>query len=310
MHDLPEECPKMLENSNVVEVLKEKYDYIILNMFYTECFWDYIYKNKVPAIYISPNEMVPPHSGRIGAPEFSSVYPHKFLPLSYPLTFKGRVLSSLGNLYMSVTIEAVSRRIEKICRERGIWSKDTPPVSELGKHISLSIVNSIRPLESPVKAIPPNIIYAGGIHIKQNNSLPQDIEEWLNGSGDSGFILFSLGTAIKPQNMKKETLDIFLKVFGKLEQRIICSWDSKGIENIPSNVMLRPFLPQQDILAHPKIRLYITHGGILSIQEATYYGVPIVGIPVFADQKGNIEDTVFQGWGRIVSWTDFDRTKI
>ncbi|KAF5299930.1 hypothetical protein FQR65_LT19424 [Abscondita terminalis] len=40
---------------------------------------------------------------------------------------------------------------------------------------------------------------------------------------------------------------------------------------------------------HPNIRLFITHGGLLSVTEAIHFGVPIIGIPIFADQKLNVK---------------------
>lgn len=43
---------------------------------------------------------------------------------------------------------------------------------------------------------------------------------------------------------------------------------------------------------HPNVKAFVTHGGLLSVTEAVYYAVPIVGIPAFADQQYNIRNAV------------------
>jgi len=40
----------------------------------------------------------------------------------------------------------------------------------------------------------------------------------------------------------------------------------------------------------------MTHGGLLSTQEAAYHGVPILGIPFFADQDLNMMQSESQGF--------------
>lgn len=45
------------------------------------------------------------------------------------------------------------------------------------------------------------------------------------------------------------------------------------------------FIPQ---IGHPKTRAFITHGGTNGIYEAIYHGIPMVGVPMFADQPDNI----------------------
>lgn len=44
------------------------------------------------------------------------------------------------------------------------------------------------------------------------------------------------------------------------------------------------------------MKLFISHGGLGSIMEAKYYGVPVLGIPIFGDQPGNIAMAVKEGW--------------
>lgn len=41
--------------------------------------------------------------------------------------------------------------------------------------------------------------------------------------------------------------------------------------------------------AHPKIRAFITHAGLIGIQEAIYNSVPLISFPIFADQDYNAE---------------------
>lgn len=39
---------------------------------------------------------------------------------------------------------------------------------------------------------------------------------------------------------------------------------------------------------HPNIKLFISHGGLMGILDALYSGIPIIGIPMFADQYSNM----------------------
>ncbi|CAG7730694.1 unnamed protein product, partial [Allacma fusca] len=50
-----------------------------------------------------------------------------------------------------------------------------------------------------------------------------------------------------------------------------------------------------DILGHSNIRLFITHGGALGIQEAIYNGVPLVAMPIFCDQDNNARQAAEKG---------------
>lgn len=49
--------------------------------------------------------------------------------------------------------------------------------------------------------------------------------------------------------------------------------------------------------AHPNMVLFITHGGLLSLLEVSQAGVPVVGIPFFADQPMDVSFYVARGVG-------------
>uniref|UniRef100_A0A182JIB1 UDP-glucuronosyltransferase n=1 Tax=Anopheles atroparvus TaxID=41427 RepID=A0A182JIB1_ANOAO len=71
--------------------------------------------------------------------------------------------------------------------------------------------------------------------------------------------------------------------------------ESKLPMAVPKNVYIRAWMPQNDLLAHPNIKLFITHSGLLSTQEAIWHGVPVIGFPLFADQFRNINYCVAAG---------------
>jgi len=46
---------------------------------------------------------------------------------------------------------------------------------------------------------------------------------------------------------------------------------------------------------HPKVKLFIGHGGISGVYEAVDAGVPVLGFPMFYDQPRNMENLVAAG---------------
>lgn len=92
-----------------------------------------------------------------------------------------------------------------------------------------------------------------------------------------------MGFIFNPTIVPKAQLDALLSAFARLPQRVIVKFDSP-IENAPENVLVLPFVPQQDILAHPKTKVFFTHCGMHGVMEAIYHRVPMVGMPIFIDQ--------------------------
>ncbi|XP_047655092.1 UDP-glucuronosyltransferase 2B31-like isoform X3 [Phacochoerus africanus] len=77
--------------------------------------------------------------------------------------------------------------------------------------------------------------------------------------------------------------------------KVLWRYDGKKPDTLGSNTRLYKWMPQNDLLGHPKTKAFITHGGTNGIYEAIYHGVPMVGIPLFADQPDNIAHMTAKG---------------
>lgn len=107
-------------------------------------------------------------------------------------------------------------------------------------------------------------------------------------SGKRGTVLMSLGTNIKSTMLSKETLTNIIKTFAALpEYNFVWKFEAKT-EDLPikptKNVLIKNFLPQNDLLAHKNVKAFVTHAGLLSTQEAMWYGKPMVVMPFYCDQ--------------------------
>lgn len=125
----------------------------------------------------------------------------------------------------------------------------------------------------------------------------QDIEKFVS-SAEHGVIFFSLGTNVKSRHLQPQTIDKIYNVLSKLPQKVVWKCDDESqVPGNSSNILFRKWLPQGDILGHPNVKLFFGHGGKGGITEAKFYGVPMVGLPVFGDQPMNMEEVVMKGYG-------------
>ncbi|XP_014892906.1 UDP-glucuronosyltransferase 2C1-like [Poecilia latipinna] len=132
----------------------------------------------------------------------------------------------------------------------------------------------------------PNFKFVGGIHCKPAKPLPEEMEEFVQSSGDAGIVVFSLGSMVK--NVSTEKANMIASALAQLPQKVLWRYSGQKPETLGSNTRLYDWIPQNDLLGHPKTKAFITHGGANGIYEAIYHGVPMVGIPMFGDQPDNM----------------------
>ncbi|KAJ6634253.1 UDP-glucosyltransferase 2 [Pseudolycoriella hygida] len=176
-------------------------------------------------------------------------------------------------------------------------SKNYPTFREVTRNVSLVFVGH-HFSQGAIRPYVPNLIDIGGIQIKNKpDPLPPKISDFLANASDHGAILFSLGTNVNSADFASDKLSAILSVFSRLNQKVIWKWDGDRIPgNKSANVLMEKWVPQDDILAHPNLRLFISHCGLGGITEALFHGVPILGIPFIYDQHINANKIAEDGW--------------
>lgn len=117
----------------------------------------------------------------------------------------------------------------------------------------------------------------------------------------------SLGSNVRSSDLSQEKLTIFLNKFKSIKQKVVWKFET-DLPNKPDNVIIGKWLPQNDILAHPNVKVFISHCGKGGVTEAKYHGVPVLGIPLFAEQSGNVGILVSEGWAVKISFGDLNET--
>jgi MGT family glycosyltransferase len=100
---------------------------------------------------------------------------------------------------------------------------------------------------------------------------------------DSPTLYVSLGTVF---NANPEFFDACFNAFADSEWQVVLSvgtrMDPSTLVRIPDNFLVRPHVPQLEVLEHTDV--FVTHGGMNSVMEAIYYGVPMVVVPQQPEQ--------------------------
>jgi glucuronosyltransferase len=172
----------------------------------------------------------------------------------------------------------------------------TKSVESMKERIQLLITNT-NPAMGFIRPLLPNTIQLGFMHIEPPKSLPAgELKTFLDNS-KNGVIYMSLGSNVQSKDLSPEILQTFLKVFGSLSFDVLWKFEADNLPDKPSNVMISKWLPQSDLLAHPKIKLFITQGGQQSMEEAIDRTIPMIDIPFLADQDSNAKRLVERGVG-------------
>ncbi|KAH8412371.1 hypothetical protein KR009_001525 [Drosophila setifemur] len=290
-----ESCNTTLHSQALAEVLQHPpgyYDVVLMEHFNSDCMMSIPYLLQAPVVALSSCALMPWHYERLGAPLIPSYMSAQPQGKSQEMSFAGRLgnwitVHSLQWLYKIFMVPAA----DDLIRQK--FGPGLPSTGEMVRNTSLMLVNQHYSFSGP-KPLPPNIIEVGGVHIKEAKPLPLDLQKLMD-NAPKGVILVSFGSQLKASSLPPAKRDALVRALGRLEQQVIWKWENETLVDKPPNLHIRKWLPQRDILSHPNLRVFLSHGGLMGTTEAVHCGVPIVGMPMYGDQSLNIEALVQRG---------------
>ncbi|XP_050538591.1 uncharacterized protein LOC126904011 [Daktulosphaira vitifoliae] len=262
------------------------FDIALIEPLWTECLAPIATKLKIPLIYIVPSptisHMERTFTGHMLNPSYVG---HLFSHYSSPArSFLHRFSNFI--LFVYVSIQTQLNEVKSV----NFNIKDYDKVNISKPSIIFQNTHFVTEISRPFV---PSVIQIGGIHLKEHQSIPKDILEFIENS-PHGVIFITFGSVVKMSTSPKYIENAFKETLAKLPQRVLWKYEGE-MENMPTNVMIKKWFPQRDILLHPNIKLFISHGGISGVYEAVDAGVPVLGFPLFYDQPRNIDNLVKNG---------------
>lgn len=247
-------------------------------------------------------------------------YPHRIpKPSSYvhdvdgvwsgkDLSFFGRVVNFISDAVLAPML--VSKvfyvDVEKIVRQYQIENKlPLEGIYDLRSNASFVLVHGDINFV-PIRPMLPKTVYIGGVQCHKSNPVKGDLKTFIDTSGSSGVILFSLGGFLNTDALPRGFIEKFFNVFETIPHLVIWRLDSipKHLQlRVPHNVKIVKWFPQQDLLGHPKTKLFISHGGVQGAIEGICHGVPVFGLPLIADQITNIK--ILENKGMAILYRNF-----
>ncbi|KAK0133818.1 UDP-glucuronosyltransferase 3A1 [Merluccius polli] len=311
MDHLSYQCAQLLDDEDMLDFLEsQRYDIAVIDAF-NPCSFILAHKlgTGVRHVAFCPGGLNGPLS--LSLPSPVSYVPRFGTMLSHQMHFWERVTNLFYSLTAPLLQEMVWTTFKEVA-ERHLDSGSPPGgLEDLYQKAELWAFNTDFSLEFPQPLLP-NAVLVGGLLNKPAKPLDQDLEAWVCGRGEAGFIVVTLGSMVSSVSVERLLVELTVG-FSRLPQGVLWRYDVQRWPShldTPPNVRLVPWLPLNDLLGHPNVRLFVTHGGQNSLLQAVYHGVPVLAIPLFGDQFDNAVRAEAKGLGLTLRPTHITRNRI
>ncbi|XP_043467692.1 UDP-glucosyltransferase 2-like [Leptopilina heterotoma] len=265
------------------------YDLLITEAFAINCYIGIGHILKIPVIIVSALNEFLWFDDILGNP-MSNAYATNWVASVFQVkTFWERVKNHFFTHYYNYEYFEYTEE-EQTLAMRKYLNPTIPSVREIEKSISLLLVNGYHSFFG-IRPLSPAIVQVAGIQIELSDTkMTPELKIWMDDSKD-GVVFFTLGSMIIIEDLSREIIQNLYASFAKLAPiRVLMKIVNRGKlpPGLPKNVLTMSWIPQIPVLKHKNTKVFITHGGINSVQEGLYFAVPMIGFPLFADQPYNI----------------------
>ncbi|CAG9767022.1 unnamed protein product [Ceutorhynchus assimilis] len=295
-------CKSAFENPKLQQLknTKKKYDLLIAELFVTDCMLGWGWYFDVPTILVSSSYPLPSRVDRFGLPESTGYIPTYFAQgFSTKMSVFDRIVNTWQYIKAKYFINSYNQIIDEITKD--FFGTEMPSLSDLAYNSSLLLMNTHFSIHF-ARPLVPNVIEVAGLHMEEPQPLNQYYDNLL-GNDTTGVIYFSMGSLLAIESFSIDLLQDILDAFATLPYKVIWRAKHEALPknlNVPKKVYFENWVPQLDLLCDSRVKLFISHGGMMSTQEAIYCAVPILGIPINADQFLNMKQVQDSGNGLII----------
>ncbi|XP_063828978.1 UDP-glucosyltransferase 2-like [Ostrinia nubilalis] len=306
-----ENCKVLVANEEVQGLINrtEYYDVALIEQFNSDCALGLAYKLSAPVVGVTTHVLMPWHYKRFGVPYNPSYTSFRFLEGGTKPTLYQRVERAVFDVYFKLLYYYIAQRADE--RTLAEYYDDIPPLENLARDIKFLLLDQHFVLTGS-SLYPPNVIEIGGFHVPKPNRLSGDLKNFVE-EAEHGVIYISFGTTVRLSLMTLQKLEAILDAIEILPQRFIWRWSKEASLTMePFNQLgpkhlalladknktyIRNWLPQVDILSHPKVLAFFSHAGMGGTTEAIHFGVPVVAMPIAGDQPANAAAIEESGFG-------------
>ncbi|KAJ2947651.1 hypothetical protein O0L34_g17454 [Tuta absoluta] len=288
-------CEVLLENKQVQDLInsKPKFDVIVLELFQSDCALGVAHILGAPVVGTASSIFLPFHYDRFGIPYNPSYVPFHFLEGGTKPNLIQRLERVVFNFYMKSIFYWVSQRANQNTLAK--YFDGIPPLEDLGREMKLVLAYQNFVLTGS-RIQPANVIDVAAYHVDKTKPLTGDLKQFVE-QAKEGVIYINFGSMMKTSSLPADKVEAILGAMNEFPHRFIWKWEDKTLKYDKNKLFINSWLPQVDILGHPKTLAFYSHAGMGGTSEAIHFGVPMVAMPAFGDQPSNAAAIEEAGFG-------------